>query len=929
LHWRQVALDHAREAHVSAHWRKAPYALAFHRSALLAVFVAALLAGLAASSAPFVTTAAASEAMKNKLVDLSPLSTGLQITGANGAYRESLQGLIRKADAQEASLRKLAARLHLESPVFTTESLTLALLGPGGVTDVRLLARTGALAHVEILSKTRGGGVWISNVTANAAHLKPGGIFKLDTQSFGATGKVTLRVKGIFRSLDQSPESRTPYWVNFYRNIVPSGIDPSPFPPYLLLSRDQLFRVARTFAGVLRSFKGPGGKVFHFSSGFEMATTAELPVDPKGLTLSGARALDRQFAALGRQVAKSSSVRSGGCAPTPSFNLRPGDPAGGCSATSSLSSAVILADEAVSAISPAVTLLSDVGGAIALAVAAAAGVFLVRRRRVEAALLYARGEHVAVFSGRTLIEALAPTIAGGAAGFGLALALTDTFAPGGSIDSGTVWSGLAHAGAWVGAGLCLLVLAASAAFLRLYDTGARPLPWLRWVPWELPLLAVALYLLFKIRSGGGLVSSGGSGTHHPTLGVFVFPLLLVAAAAGAGARLARLALRALPGRTQRPPVFLALRRLAAARGLLVLLVVVSAIAFGAFFYAETLAVSLAHTTIEKAYMATGSDAQATIFPSQPRPASFPYPVTKVQFANQTATADGPLGPNVDVMLVDPATLAQTLHWQSDWGANPAGLLRTLGRSSSAPLPVIVTSDLARMKSLSAGGHNFPVRVLGSVRAFPAMAVGVPLVITSFRALDQVTRKARALDPLGVLQTYLWAKGPPGPVMRALAAPSLNADYVSSIDTFLRDPDVVLATRTFAFMRTVALAAAVLVLIGLLLYLQARQRSQAIASALARRMGFGRVAEIVSLSLELGAILLFAAVLGGGIAIAAAGPVVRHLDPLPQDTPAPIFVVPTVEILVAAAAIVVVTLLTGALTSWFASRTDVAEALRVD
>ena len=94
------------------------------------------------------------------------------------------------------------------------------------------------------------------------------------------------------------------------------------------------------------------------------------------------------------------------------------------------------------------------------------------------------------------------------------------------------------------------------------------------------------------------------------------------------------------------------------------------------------------------------------------------------------------------------------------------------------------------------------------------------------------------------------------------------------------------------------------------------------------MGFGRGAEIVSLSLELGAILLFAAVLGGGIAIAAARPVTRHLDPLPQDTPSPIFAVPTSEILVAAGAILVVTLLAGALTSWFASRTDVAEALRV-
>ena len=335
---------------------------------------------------------------------------------------------------------------------------------------------------------------------------------------------------------------------------------------------------------------------------------------------------------------------------------------------------MILADRNASAVTPAVSLLSDVGGAIALAVAAAAGAFLVRRRRAEASLLYARGEHVARFGGRTAVEgSRADARSAARPGSAWRYALTDVFAPSGSIDPGTVWSGAAHAAVAVAIGLCLLVLAASFAFVHLYDTGARGVRWLRWLPWELPVLAVALFLLFQIRSGGGLNTSGGS--QHPTLAVFVFPLLLVAAVAGLGARIARLLLRSRSGGRLRPPVYLALRRLAAARGLLVLLAVVSAVALGAFFYAETLAVSLAHTTTEKAYMATGSDAQATIFPSQPRPASFPYPVTRVQFGNQVASVGGPLGTQVDVMLVDPATLAQTLHWESDWGANPTGLLR--------------------------------------------------------------------------------------------------------------------------------------------------------------------------------------------------------------------------------------------------------------
>ena len=95
-------------------------------------------------------------------------------------------------------------------------------------------------------------------------------------------------------------------------------------------------------------------------------------------------------------------------------------------------------------------------------------------------------------------------------------------------------------------------------------------------------------------------------------------------------------------------MYLALRRLAAARGLIVLLAVVSAAALGAFFYVETLASSLHHTTIEKAYMATGSDAQVIVGESQPIPRRFPYAVTRVQFANQAASLVD--GTSVDVML---------------------------------------------------------------------------------------------------------------------------------------------------------------------------------------------------------------------------------------------------------------------------------------
>jgi putative ABC transport system permease protein len=883
----------------SAHWRKAPYALVHHRSVLLSVFAAALLAALASSSAPFVTTAAASEALKNRLVELSSYATGLQIWSARGLGGfESQDRLLAEAGSRASAAHALAARLpSVGPPVITSESGALVAHGPGGDDGIRLLARTGAVAHVHVLAQVSGPGVFISDLTAHAIGARPGGTLRLvGFATFGRAASPRLRVKGIYRALAHTAE--TDYWGNLYQEIYPSCLDCDVPPPYVLTSSAALLRVVAGSRGAIEQI-------------------VELPVDPDGITLARARALDRRFDAV-RGALRSSSVGAKlGCS-NASLAKR-------CAVISSLSSAVTLADRNASAVTPAVTLLSQLGTAIALGVAAAAGVFLVRRRRGEAASLYARGEHPATFAARSALESLAPAVAGGLAGFALAYALTDVFAPSGSISSGTVWAGAARAALAVAAGVALLVGCATGSFLRLYDTGRRGRSRLRRLPWEAAALGVAVVLLVRIFRGDG-TSSSGSGVHAPTLAVFVFPLLLVAGVAGVAARVARRVLQAGSSRARRrtPAVYLALRRLGAARGLVIVLAVVTSASLGCFFYIETLAYSLEHTAVEKAYMATGSDANALVSDATGLPRSFPYPITRVQFANQPANAAG--GEPVDVMLVDPATFARTLHWESDWGPDPTEALERLSASPSQPLPAIVTSDLAGERSLDVGGFELRLRPLAVVHAFPFMATGVPLVVTSYRAMHDYEARTRNYDPLGVVSTYVWGKGPPEAVGRALTA--FDPEFPpSTTNTFVHDPNVVLATRTFGFMRLIAAGAGVLALLGLVLYLQARQRSQTIGSALARRMGFGRAAETLSLCLELAALLLFAGAFGGAVAVAAAGPIVRRIDPIPDNPPGPLFTVPWVEVAIVVAALLALAVAAGALTSWTARRANVAEALR--
>ena len=350
-------------------------------------------------------------------------------------------------------------------------------------------------------------------------------------------------------------------------------------------------------------------------------------------------------------------------------------------------------------------------------------------------------------------------------------------------------------------------------------------------------------------------------------------------------------------------------------------------AFGAYFYAQTLAASLTRNVTEKAYVAYGGDVQGLADGSTPLPRGFPYPATELDYANQSATLGD--GTGTDVMAVDPATLGSVIRWYGDWGADPRASFSRLDPAGPGPLPAIVSADVPLgTKAIWLQSARVPIRVIARVKSFPGMTAGTPLVVLSRTALNAFAQRTKLYDPLGEPQTFIWAKGPPATLAAALEAAPIRAYYVTTVDAFRQDPDVLLATKTFSYMRLIALAAGVLVFVALLLYLQARQRSQAVASALAVRMGLRRATEIGSLALELAAIALVAAIVGGVVAIAAAGPITRHIDPLPTDAPPPSLVIPVGAILGSAIALVVVGIAAAALSSRLARRTNMSEALRV-
>src|SRR5690349_9831186 len=162
------------------HWRKAPFVLRRYPSGLTAIVAGGLLVALAASSAPLVTTAAASEALRNQLVGLSPLATGLVVEGQLGGVGE--ESPAKAAALRDGAARALAARLHLRQPVFTEESQPFFVTTGNGTTQVALMARSDVLRHVVQLEHVRGDGVWISDMTASNLKLRPGGRLRIGYQ---------------------------------------------------------------------------------------------------------------------------------------------------------------------------------------------------------------------------------------------------------------------------------------------------------------------------------------------------------------------------------------------------------------------------------------------------------------------------------------------------------------------------------------------------------------------------------------------------------------------------------------------------------------------------------------------------------------------------------------------------------------------------
>ncbi|HEX7627096.1 MAG TPA: hypothetical protein VF379_08550 [Gaiellaceae bacterium] len=866
-------------------WVKAPLALLRHRVGLLAVVSAAFLVAMGAAAGPLMKAGAESEALQSKLKQLTPLAAGLVIDRPPAPDT----GDLGTADARRrAAARALGRTLPYASrPIFTTTSyaqLAGRLFDLGNPLLVVVMARDGAKAHVHVVAGG-GAGVWLSSAVAGPGRVRAGGDVSFVRPLPAAPGihRLTLLVGAVYRQLDA--DLANPYWVNFTAKIRARNPDAGLPPTFALASRSDLYRLA------------------HVAGDDSLANVYEYPVDTRSMTPARAKQIANAYRRITRAIAVSSPLAAGlGCS----------DPRRPCRVSSELSDAVRLAAAGNAGLGPVIDLLAGFCVLVALGAGLVAGVFTGRRRAAEARLSLVGGEPAVAFFVRAGIEALVPAAVGSAVGLAIALELLRLFTPRGSVDASVVSETGMRVGLSVIATVLVVGIGSTLARGRLGTVRASGRNVLR-VPWELAAAAAAAAAWIVLSSGGGLVKDPVVGS-HPRLAVLLLPALVAAPLTGLAARLFRtISMRRASAAGIVP--FLALRRVAAARGLVVALLVTVAAGVASLAFAQILQSSLAANAIEKALVSNGSDVQGVIDPARDVPRSFPYPATKVAEAFSAGRLAS--GQPFEVIVVDPSSLARVLAGR--WPRDVRSAVQALA-TSRARLPAVAVGIRRGSQALTIGASQVTVDVVARVRAFPGMQPSQPLLVIPFGALGSWPMQAL---------TYVWATGPPRQVAAALARSSLSPSYVTFLADFSRNPDVANITRTYGFLRIVAAGIVLLALVALMLYLNGRGRSQLVASAFLRRMGISQRTQALSVALEAGLLVTIATVTGLLAALATAGGIVGHVDPLAEYSPAPVAAVPWALVLVSGLGAIVVAGAVGVILTLIVRRSDVGEALRVD
>jgi putative ABC transport system permease protein len=442
------------------------------------------------------------------------------------------------------------------------------------------------------------------------------------------------------------------------------------------------------------------------------------------------------------------------------------------------------------------------------------------------------------------------------------------------------------------------------------------------------VLVLAAAALYEIGTRGTApLSTTGDSVHVDRL-LLLFPILFIAGCSGLVVRgVGRLLARLRGSSSTWPvPLYLASRRLSAAPRVALLLVTASCLAIGVLTYAGTTVATIRATTVDKVMVSVGADLAAPtagpIFAPQPGQGIRTTNVMDIPFV-QTAGS----GERVTVIGVEPASLASVAFWDPGFSSTSLPDLMDRLRGATPTLPaIVVNGSLPEGATLGLAGYRVPLRVVGSASAFPGEHPGVNVVVSAPRLRALLTSHGASLSLLNASYRAL-ASGDPE-VARAFLVSS-GADPTTIVDARSRldRPGFHALSWAFGFMEVLGIVTALVALIGLLLYLQARQRAREMSYALTRRMGLTSAAHRTAVAAELAGLLVAALVIGSTLSLAAVAFVYRRLDPLPGLPPPPILHLPVALLGWVALGVIACAWIGATIVQWRVERADVGAVMR--
>jgi putative ABC transport system permease protein len=835
---------------------------AIRRLGVLAFFPA--IAGAVVASAVILTLSTAGGPLFQSSAGTAVIRSGIQDQGGL-ALSVKTRGTLAQdiVDYQERELTRATTPIASLGPVTTT------LIGPKAnlrtddpstkPASVTLLYRTGYLAHIDVLTSASGdgSGVWIPDVTAKVLHLTAGDLLTI------ANGPLTttVRIAGIYRALVGVVP---PYWAPIASAIYPPDPDSQPPPPPLFADREEFLHITT----VLEQFGD-------YEWSYDLTPQART-----GLNLQTATALTKRLRSID----------------TRSHDLT--DPLGVAlqqpAVSSPLTGLVGRAAIAENSIAGPVGTLSLTGALVALVGILAAAVYGVRRRRTEVRMLNAIGISWSRLGFRFLSESILPIAIGGVVGWLLADRLVRSFGPSASVAPPALLT--AATGAIVGCLVALVVFGLVAAVAARVETESASSGRLRsalsGALWEVPVLILAGAALYEIDTRGTAPVQELNGSVHIDRLFLLFPILFIAGFAGLVVRaLSRLLIRMRTRSAKWPTAaYLAARRLSSAPRVALLLVTASCLAVGILAYAGTVVSTIRAATLNKTMVSVGANVAAThganlvLIPSPGRPAD----ITRVISVSGNAE---PGNVGINLIAIDPSTFGSTAFWDPSFSSHPLPeLLRDLSHSGAEALPAIVVNAPEPVSSVAVAGYPIPLHVVDSIDAFPGEHPGLNVVVSASALRTTLETHGQTIDDVGASYST-WAGGDTTAAVRYFKSLGISPQLIVSADTLLHAPQLRALAWAFGFMEVLGAMAALVALIGLVLYLQARQRGREMTFALSHRMGLSPTSHLLAVLAELSSILLAALAIGTVLAVGAAYLVFHKLDPLPTLPPAALLELP--------------------------------------